>query len=470
MGFMERVSGAYRALRQDSAIVPLAPQGRPAPKAGYMKDGQSVVFGRWNPALRDSHQDVRLAWDQAAARTIDLIQNSGFVAGLVDQSVANVVGQGLQLSARPDFKALRMTEDQASEWSSRVEERFAMWATRPIDCDAEARKTFGHLQASMYRHWLGFGEIFASLPWKMRVGCAYGTKIKVIPALMCPNKSDMENLVQGVRVDSLGAATHYTFRRKRWAFGSTEDVEIAVRDRFGRPIVIHSFDGMPGQVRGISPMTPVLKVARQFDQLSDATLTAAVIQAVFAAVMESEAPTMDVLRALQTPQEQATGASSPIESWLEASSGWAKSANIDLGVPGRIAHTFPGQKLKFLQSEHPNGQYVDFAEFLLREIARCAGLTYESATGDYSGATYSSVRMATTENFLLTLYRRKNIIAPVCQQIYEAWLEEDIDQGGTPFPGGVDGFLANRSAGSRATWRGAGKPQADGLKTAKERH
>ena len=50
---------------------------------------------------------------------------------------------------------------------------------------------------------------------------------------------------------------------------------------------------------------------------------------------------------------------------------------------------------------------------------------------------------------------------------YEAWLEEEIARGGIPFPGGLDGFVANRAAASRAIWRGAPKPQADDLKTAK---
>ena len=59
------------------------------------------------------------------------------------------------------------------------------------------------------------------------------------------------------------------------------------------------------------------------------------------------------------------------------------------------------------------------------------------------------------------------MIAPLCNAVYEAWLEEEIARGGIPFPGGLTGFLANRAAASRAIWRGAPKPQADDLKTAK---
>ncbi|ACI92709.1 putative phage portal protein, lambda [Afipia carboxidovorans OM5] len=88
-------------------------------------------------------------------------------------------------------------------------------------------------------------------------------------------------------------------------------------------------------------------------------------------------------------------------------------------------------------------------------------------TGDYTGATYSSVRMATSENWPIILRRRANICGRFLQMIYEAWLEEEIDSGLIPFDGGLMGFIANKPAAVIANWRGPAKPQADDLKTAK---
>ncbi len=75
--------------------------------------------------------------------------------------------------------------------------------------------------------------------------------------------------------------------------------------------------------------------------------------------------------------------------------------------------------------------------------------------------------MASGEIFSITKARRTNIVSPFCQSAYEAWLEEEIEQGRIDFPGGIATFLANRAAASRAEWRGAPKPQADDLKAAK---
>ena len=177
-----------------------------------------------------------------------------------------------------------------------------------------------------------------------------------------------------------------------------------------------------------------------------------------------------MLAGLLTPQEQArlsASGVSPWNAWVEAQSGWYDNATINLGINGRIAHLFPGQKLELHRAQHPHSDYRDFAAHLLRELARCMGLTYESATADYTNATYSSVRMATGEIFQITRYRRAHLVAPFCNAVYEAWLEEEIARGGIPFPGGLEGFIQHRSAASRAIWRGAPKPQADDLKVAK---
>jgi lambda family phage portal protein len=156
-----------------------------------------------------------------------------------------------------------------------------------------------------------------------------------------------------------------------------------------------------------------------------------------------------------------------MESALAAKGSWYKSTKIDLGRSGRIAHLFPGEKLEFHGSQTPNATYEAFAKFLLREIARCLGMTFETLTGDYSGATYSSVRMATSEIWPIIMARSTNIVGRFYQIVYEAWMEEEIESGRMEFAGGIDKFFANRDAVCRAEWRGPAKPQADDLKTAK---
>ena len=67
----------------------------------------------------------------------------------------------------------------------------------------------------------------------------------------------------------------------------------------------------------------------------------------------------------------------------------------------------------------------------------------------------------------VVLRRRERIAAPMCQAIYEVWLDEMVETGRIPFRGGYAAFAANRDRASWAQWQGPAKPSADDLKSAK---
>lgn len=454
-------------VRVKAISAPIAlPAKRQGPESAFMRGNTGPIFSQWRPALRETRDDVRAGYQAAASRTIDLIQNSGFISGMVDQAVVHVVGSGLRLNARPDAESLGMTTKEASDWARIVEAKFNLWADRPIDCDAESRKTFGHMQATAFRAWLGFGEIAAALPTFLRQGGEKRSKVLVLPASRITLESNpLRGLHSGVFLDSYGASIGYQISDFD-KFGSKVVRDVSARYGNGRQSFVHVFDGMPGQVRGISPFAPVLAVARRFDQLNDATLTSALLRAVFAATVEATEPTTDFMTSLLTREEQAK-AQSRADGYFDATSAWLDNVDINLGINGRISHLFPGQKLTFHESTGAGPDYKAFISVLLREIARCAGLTYESATGDYSDASYASINNGMTDLFGVTLYRRKNLVAPFCQASFEAWLDESIFDQSVPFPGGYGAFLTKRAAACRAIWKGAGRPKADEIKTAK---
>lgn len=442
----------------------------PRPTGQYMRGGRGVTFAGWKPALRETQDDIADAWDDAAARVADLIHNSGWLAGAVDQAVANTVETGLRLKAIPENETFGMSSADASAWGKTVERRFELWARNAQECDIQGLRTFGQMQGAAFRSWLVTGEILAELPFRRRPWNRYGTKVRLLPPHRLSRKTEnLKRLINGVYTDADGMPIGYRAIRKD-LFKYDVEYDVRARDSAGRPRVIHVFDGLPGTHRGISPMAPALQVARQFDQLADATLMAAIVQTLFAVTITSDEPTEQVLGGLLTPQEQAQMMAqgvTPMEAYMEMVAGYYEGTSLNVGINGRLAHLFPGQELKFHTSNHPSSDYKDFSMHLLRELARCLGLTYESATGDSVGATYSSLQAATTEIFAITKARRQHIIAPFCQPIYEAWLEEEIATGGIAFPGGYEAFLANRTAACRADWLGAPRPTADDLKKAK---
>lgn len=454
---------------------------RPAPASRYgggsnaytRGGGSSFLFG-WNPALREPIVDVREGWAAAAARAIDSLQNSGFISGAVETACGQMIGSGLMLNAKPDPALFGGDEASAEAWGQVAESKFNQWGASPWDCDLGGRFNLGQLQDQAVRQYFATGEIVATLPMVPRAGNAIGLKVNVMPSSRLAQGTVAGgpfNQVQGVILGQNFEPVGYAFLNPASIWGTFAQNIVAARTPDGRPVVMHLFTGDPGAVRGITPLVPVLKVIRQIDQLADATLTASLLQTIFAATVESDAPTSDIMRALQGIDEQDadTGGSRPgdFDTLMGQRLEWYRSTKVDLGNFGKIAHMFPGETLKFNSTLHPNQNYDPFNKSLLREIARCLCVSYAAVSNDYSGETYSSNRQASADLWPLTLKRRAFYPTRMMQIIWGCFLEESIETGFLPFPGGLGAFRANRTAASNADWRGPPKPIADDLKTAK---
>jgi lambda family phage portal protein len=435
------------------------------PRASYMRGSQSPFFWNWNAALREERDDVRVSYADAAARTIDAMHNSGWIAGAVDQSIASTIGVGLRLAARPDRVALGWGPEKTDDWCDLVERRWTTYSENKLECDVAGKANVALQQSQVIRHMYNFGEALSLFPFVKRPFNMNGTKSQLLPPTRLVQDDNIADRVfQGIKTDAYGLPLSYLIK------ATAEDVRgtpVRARDGVGRPQVAHVMEGQPGQMRGITPLAPALRTVKQFDQLADVTLQAALIQVIFAATLEGQAPTEEIMRALQSEGEQADQGNLSMDGILEARTAWYDNSKIDIsGGVSRVVHLFPGEQLKFNRSEHPNENYEMFAKMLLREVARCLGMTFETLSGDYTGATYSSIRMATSEIWPIIL-RRRAVVASFTQTLFEAWLEEEIEQEHIPFDNGLLGFLANRPAAVLANWRGPAKPQADDLKTAK---
>jgi lambda family phage portal protein len=434
------------------------------PKSEFFRRDASPFMATWKPRLRDQQEDVRAAWQDSAARSIDAMQNSGFIAGIIEASTGAVVGAGLRLAAQPETKLLGWTESTASEWAKDVEAKFSAWANSPMDCDASGKLTFGQQQQIAYVSYLTFGEVLAMQPIVQRSANAVSKTLLLPPTRLMQRDDPMRRVVSGVEVDTFGMPTGYYF--EIFDKFMRDEKRVGARDRGGRRNVIHLTTPGLGTVRGISPLASALKTVRQLDQYCDATLTAALLQTIFAATIKTEATGAAAFEGLMTEGEQNQG-TLDLDLLAKAKADWYDESKVDLFTHGRIAHLFPNDTLEFHKAEHPGTQFDMVMQWLSREIARAAGVTYETATGDSRNATYSSVRMSTSENWNIVTMRRTHGPIPFCQQTYETWLEDSIGIGYVQFPGGLNGFREKKAAACGARWDGPAKPQADDLKTAK---
>ncbi|WP_160194648.1 phage portal protein [Devosia riboflavina] len=449
-----------------SPLASTALDQRQAPYVQYQREANTFLQG-FMPLLRDQSDVVGGSWEKQAARVIHGYQHSGFIRGVLDVSTAQVVGSGLRMSAQPDTDTLGWSKEVGAEFARKREASFQAWASNPYHCDASGQLAFGQQQQAFYWCALAFGEGLALNRTIERPGSKYLTKFKLLPPSRIANTSDGMNLVQGVRIDGDGMPIAIRLYAKN-SVGMLEEREVPIRDKHGFLRVMHRFMPAVAQTRNVADVATGMKAYRQFDQYSDANLTQKMIRTIFGAVVKSNLQGLAAFEGLMTEADQINP--SPVldlAKFGEAKAGWYDGSRIDLSSHGRIAHMFPNDELDFVESKAAGDEFDPIARWLWLEIAAAAGVSYESATGDYRGATYSSVRMAGAKEWLGVIRRRDSLIVPFCQEAADSVLEEDIATGRIKIPGGLDTFYEHRDAICRAKWAGPRQPQADDFKTAR---
>ncbi len=232
--------------------------GRPLPSTGYLR-GESeassspIGLSLPRPALRDRSEDIRSAWWAANSRANDAALNSGWIAGVIEQIVSLMIGTELRLNYKPDGSVFAWDAKQTRAFARDVKRRWRLWGSQPRECDAGGRYSIGQMQAAAVRQWIATGEILAELPWIPRTGCSdrhQGPAVAVPLAFAA-----FGSWAEPVSWRSLGC------RRSGGAVVSIRAPDMDRRygaDREGSPRrvrpprIVHIFDGVAGQVRGIN--------------------------------------------------------------------------------------------------------------------------------------------------------------------------------------------------------------------------
>ncbi len=166
--------------------------------------------------------------------------------------------------------------------------------------------------------------------------------------------------------------------------------------------MIHVFDQLfPGQVRGLSWLSPVLLKLRDRDEASDAMLMLLKVSSLMTGfVRDTEGGTAGL-----------------------GDDGAGDALNVAL-EPGAMRILPPGAEVSFSTPGQGLAQAVDFLRSQDREIAAGVGLTFEALTGDLGEANYSSARVGLLEFRRRAEMLQRNLIeAMFLRPVWRRWIE-----------------------------------------------
>jgi len=460
-----------------SAQTPASPivdvSGRPfAEASGYRAGQYDNDMLSWSPSIRSADAELLPDMKTMVARGYDLQRNNSFTSGGIQIHKDNIIGSGLILSAKPNYRLLGLDVEWAAEWSRNTEAKFRAYCEDP-DCyiDAGRRNWFGGLLLLGYTQYLTAGEILALGEWLPGRGGNYSTAIQMVDPTRLSNPQnvmDTDRLRAGVSMDNMGAAHTYHIRSAlqsdgRFAGAKTHEwVSVPRETTWGRQRVIHIFEQeRAGQTRGKTGLATIIANSFKLGKFKDASLESAIINSLYAGIMRTD---MDYARAAETlgaddlPEYQ--------KSVLNSASAFYGDKAVKVGG-SKVLRLFPGDSFDFTTPQHPGPNFADFEQSFLKELAAGWNLTYEQLSRDYTKTNYSGARAGLQEAWKFFTSRRELIGGRFASGIYTLWLEEAIDKGEVELPPGAPDFYEAKAAYCRARWIGPGKGTVDPLKEAK---
>jgi lambda family phage portal protein len=439
-------------------------------------DRTSRETALWSPSLRSPDALINPLKRQADARGRDMVQNDGFAQGAGQFHRDAIVGAQYRLNARPNWKVIGASEGWAEEFQTVVEDLFQLYADSPNNYfDMGQMNTFTGMIRMGVLGFLKTGEVISTAEWDRTAGRPYKTCAQMISSDRLSNpdlQADSDSLRRGIQYDSLGRPQGYwiqvahpgdTFMMNKSMFTWKY---IPIRKPWGRKQVIHIIEQQePDQSRGIADMVAALKNMRMTKKFQEVTLQNAVVNASYAAAIESELPPELVIQQMGGGN---TDMSAILGKYLEMMGAYF-GASTNVQIDGaKIPTLFPGTKLNLKPMGTPGGVGTDFEMSLLRHTAAALGLQYEEFSRDYSRSNYSSIQAggAVTRRFMEG--RKKMVADRQATEYFMLWLEEAIAAGDVPLPKGMrrDIFYKPlmKEAFSKCDWVGASQGQIDQLK------
>lgn len=457
------------------------PNERPTPQvlgAHEAADQYDRALASWAPTVQSADADILPDKYLLDARSNDIVRNDAFAQSGVQLHKDNIVGAQYRLNAKPRLRVLGLDDTWEDEFAEEVEEKFTNWAESFNNWpDASRRNTLTSMVRLAVGTYLVGGEVLATAEWMRETDRAYRTAIQMIANDRLSNPGDqgydMERTRGGVRLSASGAPIGYYIRQAspggmfdwnrsmKWSY-------IRARNGIGRPQVIHILEQQrPSQTRGVSQFAAALKEMRITKRFRDITLQNAVVNASFAAAIESELPPAQAFESIGGG-DVGSSVVQYAQQFLGAIAAYGNNAR-NMQIDGvKIPHLMPGTKLNMMPMGKPGGIGSEFEQSLLRYLAADLGVSYEQLSRDYSETNYSSARAGMVETWKYMQSRKKMVADRFAGMIYRLWFEEAVNKGdiesmnARSVPNMYEGL--NMEAFTNAQWIGAGRGQIDELK------
>ncbi len=402
-------------------------------RSQYAAAKTSLGTGAWNPYDSKINTVIANSITVLRARARQLVRDMPAMGTALNRIEEFTVGDGLTLQARVrDESSNRL----AQGINTKIEDAWKWWCD---EADAGGRLHFNEIQQLACRQEVEVGEHFEIkkfsrsgsqfLPFQLllvepdQVQGYYQAYQTAGFSSASPSWNGMpatgNQVYQGVEYDpQTGKAIAYYFEDPdRW----TKTLRIPAEQ------IIHGFRTLrPNQLRGVTPLAPVMESLGKLICVADPVATMAAFGATAVPVSESvigESYTMEMGNAI-------------------------------------IDFLRTGETVTVANHNRPGESFEPFVKFILRTFAATAGVTYELVSGDYRDSVYTSARVARNDMLKGIKIRRSRLKRQLCESVRKEFMLWAVITGKLDLPG----YFTNQAYWNRCVWMEPGMEQLDPLR------
>lgn len=408
------VNAVWGAMRPQANVGPFTRSG--SARSAYEGAATTRRMKGWRPRAGSPSTLLAGEGEMLRDRARDLIRNNPWATAASEQFVTDVVGRGM----RPWWGGLPKEQRIALK---------TLWSTWISEADSSGVADFYGMQAVAFRAVFDVGECFVRLrDRRPKDGLVVPLQLEMLPADMVPLGESRAlpgspNVIrQGIEFDQLGRIVRYHFHpRHPGDFLTTRPNESRSFVPVAASEVIHIFRQIePGQVRGVTGLSSVLRRLRALDFYDDAEnerkgLASSIVG--FLRKVEGYEPS-DAAQPAVNP-DGAVSRDSVEEPW-QIGTLLPLGDNEDVTFP-----TLPTA-----------GDYDRYMPMQIRAIASGTGRTYEHVSQDLRGVSYSSARVS-----LVNLARKvraeqqRTLEHQLCRRVMKRWVRQAVVSGAISLPG-----------------------------------
>jgi lambda family phage portal protein len=445
--------------------------------SGYSESGashQKKSLKGWIASSKSPHEDIDANLNTLRQRSRSLAMSAPLAVSGLKTNRTNVVGAGLKLKSRIDYKLLGITPEQAQETEKLIEREFSIWADSKFSDSLRVNNFYENQQLALLS-WLMNGDVFGVIKYDERhKWMPYTLRIHLIEAdrISTPkghnnlsflntnvstigkNKDNDNYIFNGVEVNKDTGAIQAYWIASQYPNSNVKGIKtewkriVAFGDKTGNPNILQLMESERcEQYRGVPYLAPVLETLKQITRYTEAELTAAVVQAFFTAFIKYEGdkstnPFTDVIADEKQVDKE-------------------EENSYELGA-GTINVLGPGEDVVFADPKRPASGFEMFFNTMARQIGAALEIPADLLTKAFNSS-YSASRAALLEAWKAFKMRRTWFANDFCQPIYELWLSEAVALGRIKAPGFFNDPLIKK-AWCNADWIGPAQGMLDPTK------